>query len=333
MTLSGETKTSDQTLTYPNTDQTMPAIRVYQYGGTEQLRLEQVPRPTPQTGEVLLRVYAAGVLPADWKIRQGQFRQWYRLPFPYIPGSAVAGVVEAVGRGVRTLQVGDAVFGRSANGAYAAYTTAAAATLARKPDSIPFIEAATISGGATTAWNALFESGGLQPGQRVLIHAAAGGVGLFAVQFARIHGARPIGTTSTANVDFVRSLGAETVIDYTTTPFEEVVQDVDLVIDAIGGDVLARSMRVVRRGGVLISLVEEPPQELAQQLGIRASMNSVIQPFPSTALLETIADLMATGAVKTAVARTFALSEVRQAHALSETGHGRGRIVLDLSSE
>ena len=322
MTLSGETKTSDQTLTYPNTDQTMPAIRVYQYGGTEQLRLEQVPRPTPQTGEVLLRVYAAGVLPADWKIRQGQFRQWYRLPFPYIPGSAVAGVVEAVGRSVRTLQVGDAVFGRSANGAYAAYTTAAAATLARKPDSIPFIEAATISGGATTAWNALFESGGLQPGQRVLIHAAAGGVGLFAVQFARIHGARPIGTTSTANVDFVRSLGAETVM-----------QAGDLVMDATGGEGLARARRVVRRGGVLISLVEEPPQELAQQLGIRASMNSVIQPFPSTALLETIADLMATGAVKTAVARTFALSEVRQAHALSETGHGRGRIVLDLSSE
>lgn len=314
-------------------EETMPAIRVYQYGGTDQLRLEQVPRPTPHMGEVLLRVYAAGVLPADWKVRQGQFRQWFRLPFPYTPGSAVAGVVEAVGRGVKTLQVGDAVFGRTANGAYAAYTTAAAATLARKPDTITFAEAATISGGATTAWNALFECGGLQAGQRVLIHGAAGGVGHYAVQFARIHGAQPIGTTSTANVDFVRSLGAETVIDYTTTSFDQVVQDVDLVIDTMGGDVLVRSMGVVRRGGVLISLVEEPSQGLALQRGIRASMNAVTQPFPSTTLLETIADLMAEGAVKATIARTFALSEVRQAHELSETGHGRGRIVLDLSRE
>src|SRR5690606_32170776 len=121
MTPSSEALFSDQTRAHAALPQSMPAIRVYQYGGPDQLRLEQVPRPTPQAGEVLLRVYAAGVLPADWKVRRGQFRQWFRLPFPYIPGSAVAGVVEAVGRGVKTLQAGDAVFGRSANGAYAAY--------------------------------------------------------------------------------------------------------------------------------------------------------------------------------------------------------------------
>ncbi|MFL5628259.1 MAG: NADP-dependent oxidoreductase [Ktedonobacteraceae bacterium] len=307
------------------------AIRVHQYGGPEQLKLEQIPCPEPQAGEVLVRVHAAGVLPAEWKVRQGFFKDFRPISFPYIPGSAFAGVVEEVGPGVTAFQKGQAVFGRSNNGAYAEYTTVSIETLALKPESLSFVEAATISGGATVAWTALFENGALQSGQRVLIHGAAGGVGLFAVQFAKWKGAQVIGTASTANVDFVRSLGAETVVDYTSTPFEQVVHDVDLVLDTIGGETLQRSMHVVKRGGALVSLLEQPSQEKARELGIRAMKNTASLPFPSSDLLQTIAQLIDEGQVKVTLARTFPLHEASFAHELSQTGHGRGRIVLHIA--
>ncbi len=201
----------------------MQAIRVHQYGGPEQLKLEQVVRPTPQAGEVLIQIHAAGVLPAEWKALQGLFHTFRPAIFPYIPGSAVVGVVAGVGPGVTAFRVGQAVFGRSVHGTYAEYTAteveppaltpAMFSLLALTPAALSFDAAATISGGATTAWQALFADGELQAGQRVLIHGAAGGVGSFAVQFARWKGAHVIGTASRANLDFVRSLGAETVID------------------------------------------------------------------------------------------------------------------------
>ncbi len=233
----------------------MRAIHVHAYGGPEALRLEEAPRPEPQAGEVLMRVHAVGVLPVEWKIRQGLFRSFQPVTFPYISGSAFAGVVKSVGAGVTAFAPEQAVFGRSATGAYAEYVTAAVEALALKPDTLSFDEAASISGGATTAWTALFDNARVQAGQRVLIHGAAGGVGSFAVQFARWKGAQVIGTASTANLEFVRSLGAETVIDYTTVPFEQVARDVDVVLDTLGGETLRRSMQVVRPGGVLVSLI------------------------------------------------------------------------------
>ncbi|MCB0177766.1 MAG: NADP-dependent oxidoreductase [Anaerolineae bacterium] len=320
--------------------QTMQVVRVYRYGDPDQLRCEQILRPAPQAGEVLIRVHAAGVLPADWKMRQGFFKKFYPLSFPYIPGSAIAGVVEAVGPGVTRFQKGQAVFGRSTHGAYTEYTTTAVeppaltpktfSLLALKPESLSFAEAATISGGATTAWSALFGDGVLSAGQRVLIHGAAGGVGLFAVQFARWKGAQVIGTASTANVDFVRSLGAEIVIDYTTTPFEEVIADVDLVLDTIGGETLQRSMAVVKHGGTLVSLLEKPSFQLAQARGIRAVKNAVT---PTNDDLQRIARLIDEGQVKAVVGQTFPLRQVRQAHELSQSGHGRGRIVLQITDK
>lgn len=306
----------------------MQAIRVHQYGGPEQLKLETVPCQVPQEGEVLIRVRAAGVLPMEWKMRQGLFQSVYPAVFPYIPGSAFAGVIEEIGPGVTDFQKGQAVFGRSNKGTYAEYTTVSVETLAHKPEMLGFADVATISGGATVAWTALFECGELQEGQRVLIHGAAGGVGLFAVQFARLKGAEVIGTASTANLDFVRALGAETVVDYTTTAFEQVAQDVDLVLDTIGGETLQRSMLVVKRGGTLVSLLEQPSQEQARELGIRAMKNTVQQPFPSSSLLQMIADQIDKRRVKTAIARLLPLREARLAHELSQTGHGRGRIVL-----
>src|SRR5258708_2787078 len=299
----------------------MQAIQVHQYGGPEQLRLEQIPCPESQTGEVLIRVHAAGVLPAEWKLRQGLFHAVRPVSFPYIPGSAIAGVVEEICPGITTFQVGQAVLGRSPNGAYAQYTTTAVAPpalssetfslLAEKPEMLSFDEAATISGGATTAWTALFEDGALQTGQRVLIHGAAGGVGSFAVQFARWKGAQVIGTTSQANRDFVHALGAETVIDYTSTPFEQVVHDVDLVLDTTGGETLRRSMQVVKPGGTLVSLLEQPSAHQAQKYGIHAKKNAIA---PTNSLLLTIAQLIEEGHVNPTIARTFSLSEARQAH-------------------
>jgi len=320
--------------------QEMQAIRVYQYGGPEELRLEHAPRPEPRAGEVQIRVVATGVLPMESKIRQGLFHSLYPMSFPYIPGSAVAGIVEAVGEGVTSFRTGQAVFGRSVQGTYAEYTATAVAPpalkagvfslLARRPEALRFAEAATVSGGATTAWMALFADGGLQAGQRVLVHGAAGGVGAYAVQFARWKGAHVIGTASTANLDFVRSLGADTVVDYTATPFEEVVRDVDLVLDTIGGATLRRSMDVVKRGGVLVSLLEQPPPALAQERGIRAMNNAAL---PTSELLETIAQLIVTGQVRATTGQTFALHQAQLAHALIQTGHGRGRIVLQVGAE
>jgi NADPH:quinone reductase-like Zn-dependent oxidoreductase len=314
---------------------TMRAIRVHRFGGPEELVLEEVARPEPQAGEVFVRVHAAGVLPAEWKLRLGLFP--FQPQFPYIPGSAFAGVVAAVGPGVTLFQPGQPVFGRSTGGAYAEYTATAVeppaltaktfSLLAHKPEALSFEAAATISGGATTAWAALFEDGALQAGQRVLIHGAAGGVGLFAVQLARWKGAHVIATASTANLEFVRSLGAETVIDYTSTPFEQVVRDVDLVLDTIGGETLKRSMQVVRPGGALVSLLEEPDPALAQQRGIRAINNAVL---PTNEILRTIAQLIAEGQIRTIVGPIFPLREAHKAHALSQTGHGRGRIVLQI---
>jgi NADPH:quinone reductase-like Zn-dependent oxidoreductase len=310
--------------------QTMRAIRVYGYGGQEQLKLERIVRPQPQVGEVLLRVYAAGVNPIDWKIRQGLLKDSLPMTFPYTPGIEVAGVVEEVGPGVTTFEVGQAVFGQSTKGAYAEYVAVSVEALALKPQSLSFTEAATISVGATTAWRALFEHGGLTTGQRVLIQGAAGGVGLFAVQLAKWKGAQVIGTASTANLDFVRGLGADMVVDYTTTPIESVVQDVDLVLDGVGGGTLLSSLAALRRGGMLISTASPPPQEQAQARGIRAMM---IHSQPSSILLQTLTQLIDEGRLKVPVETTFPLSKVQQAHERSQSSHGRGRIVLQITDE
>ncbi len=312
-------------------DSTMQAVRVHQYGGTDQLQLETITRPQPKDGEVLVRVHAVGVLPADSKARLGYFKNYRPVNFPYIPGSAFAGVIEAIGDDVATFEVGQVVFGRTNNGASAEYLTAAVETIALKPDAISFAEAATISGGATTAWSALFENADLQPNQKILVHAAAGGVGIFAVQFAHWKGAHVIGTASANNLDFVRSLGAETTLDYNAVRFEDELSDLDVVLDSVGGDTTQRSMRVLKHGGMLVSLLSQPDQTEAQKYGIHAMNNSVTQPYPSTHLLETIAGLMADATIKTFIAEEFPLAEIRLAHQQVETGHSRGRVILSIT--
>ena len=308
--------------------QTIQAIRVHQYGGPEELKLERIPRPEPQAGEVLVRIHTAGVNPIDWKIRAGWLKDFLPMQFPYTSGLDLAGVVEEIGPGVTAFQKGQAVFGQSPKGAYAEYTAAPVEKLAPKPKALNFDEAAAIPIGATTAWQGIFDHGGLQAGQRVLIQGAAGGVGLFAVQFARWKGAHVIGTTSTANVNFVRSLGAETVIDYTSTPVEQVVHDVDLVFDTVGGNTLESSLRVLKRGGTLVTIAGQPPEEKVRERGVRvASLAAQV----SSDLLQTFAQLIDEGQIKVFIAEKFPLSQAQQAHERSQSGHGRGRIVLSIA--
>jgi NADPH:quinone reductase-like Zn-dependent oxidoreductase len=303
----------------------MKAVRVHQFGGPEQLQLEQIPCPEPMEGEVLVHVHAAGILPIEWKIRQGLFK--FPITFPYIPGSAFSGVIEEVGAGVTKFQKGQRVFGRSTKGTYAEYTTAPFESLALIPQSISFEEAAAISGGATTAWQALVNEVVLKAGDRVLIHGAAGGVGLFATQFAKWKEAYVIVTAGPTNLDFVRSLGADEVIDYTSTPFEQNVQNVDLVFDTVGGQTLERSWAVVKQGGTLITIAGLPSPDKAEEHGIKA-----IKPtkLASSEDLEAIVHLMDIGQVKAFIQTTFTLQQIQQAHELSQTGHGRGRIILKI---
>jgi NADPH:quinone reductase-like Zn-dependent oxidoreductase len=307
---------------------TINAIQVHDYGDADQLKLEQITQPEPQEGEVLVRVHAAGVNPVDWKIRAGWMKDFRPSTFPYVPGADLAGVVEKVGAGVSEFQPGQAVFGRSSQGSYAEYAIAPANTLALKPQSMSFDEAATIPIGATTAWQGLFDHGNLQLGQRVLILGGAGGVGDYAVQFARWKGAHVISTASTSNVDFVRSLGAETVIDYTKTHVEDAVHDVDLVFDTVGGTALASAWPTLKRGGTLVSIAGQPDEAKARELGVRTARFSA---QVNTELLNTFAKLIVEGQVKAVVGAVFSLSEAAKAQELSQSGHGRGRIILHVA--
>jgi len=301
--------------------QTMKAARIHDYGGVDQLKLEEAPRPEPKAGEVLVHVKAAGVNPADWKFRQGYMKAYVPLSFPWTPGLEGAGVVEAVGEGVTAFKPGDAVFG-SITGSYAEYSVVPAGELALKPESLSFEEAASVPVGALTGWGAV-EAAGIQPGQRVFVQGAAGAVGLFAAQLARAKGARVIGTSSAVNLDFVRSLGVE-AIDYDAAPFESVVHDVDVVIDTVGGEVLQRSWAVLKPGGLLVSVAGRATEEEAKAHGMRFKSATRA---PASNLTQ-IAELIAAGKLTPAIQANYPLSEAAAAMQLCETGHGRGRIIL-----
>lgn len=307
-------------------DNTMKAIRYHDFGGPEVLVLEQVPCPQPQADQVLIRVLAAGVNPADWKMRAGMYKGFMQLPLPFTPGLEAAGLVETVGAGVTKFKQGQAVYG-PVMGAYAEYALAAAKDLLPKPANLSFEEAASVPVGALTAWQATVEEAKVQPGQRVLVQGAAGGVGLYAVQFARWKGAAVIGTASASNLEFVRSLGAEKAIDYNEAPFETLVHDLDVVVDTVGGDLPERSLKVLHPGGVLVTVAGRLPPEMGKAQGVRA-MSAGRAPVEK---LGQISELLESKQIRPVVGRVFPLSEARQAHELSQSGHGRGRIILHVS--
>ncbi|KJS53976.1 NADPH:quinone reductase [Streptomyces rubellomurinus subsp. indigoferus] len=317
----------------------MRAVVQDTFGGPEVLRVEQVARPVPLPTEVLVRVHAAGINPVDWKTRGGSGMAGLLGEPPFTLGWDVSGVVAEVGFGVTTLKVGDEVYGmpwfpRVAN-AYAEYVTAPARQWARKPATLDHVHAAAVPLAALTAWQAVVDTAQVQAGQRVLITAAAGGVGHFAVQFARHLGAHVIATASAARHPWLKELGADEAIDYTTTRFEEAVADVDVVIDLVGDahdSTSTRSLKVLRPGGLLVAIPQGVSPELAQAAeaaGVR------VTPFlvePDGTALTTIAGLIDGGEVAVEVEQTFPLEQAGAAHARGEAGRTRGKLVLTVTN-
>jgi NADPH:quinone reductase-like Zn-dependent oxidoreductase len=307
----------------------MKAVRIHRYGGPEVLRYEEAPRPEPGRGEVLIRVHGAGVNPVDWKVREGYARDFLKHALPLVPGWDVSGVVEAAGPDATRWKPGDELFSRpdiARDGAYAEFLVVRESEAARKPQSLDHLQAAAVPLAALTAWQALFDAAGLGPGQTVLIHAAAGGVGHFAVQLAKWKGARVIGTASAGNHAFLRTLGADDTIDYTTTRFEEVVRDADVVLDTMGGDTQQRSWKTLREGGILSTILAPPPEEAVppeKRLGY-----TFVQ--PNAEQLSEIATLIDAGKVRTVVETVLPLPEARSAQDRSQAGHVRGKIVLQV---
>jgi NADPH:quinone reductase-like Zn-dependent oxidoreductase len=304
------------------------AVRIYQYGGPEVLCYEEAPRPEPKPGEVLIRVHAAGVNPVDWKVREGYLKERLHHSLPLILGWDLSGVVQEVAASVDGLKVGDAVYSRpdlSRDGAYAEYIVVRERETALKPRSLDHIHAAAIPLAGLTAWQSLIDAARISSGQKVLIHAAAGGVGSLAVQIAKWRGAYVIGTASARNHDRVRQLGADEVIDYQTVKFEDTARDVDVVIDTIGGDTQQRSWKVLKRGGILVSIVSPPSPEMAKEYGVRQAFVFV---EPNAAQLTELANLVDCGKLKPVVETVLPLAGARRGHELSQSRHARGKIVL-----
>lgn len=301
--------------------QPMWAIQVHSYGGPEQLKLEETPRPVPESGEALVRVHAAGVQPADWQIPQGMFKETQPVTFPFIPGVEVAGVVEEVGAGVTSELLGQPVLGQVAHGGYAEYVSIPVHDLARKPKNLSFLEAAAFPLGAITAWRALFDIGGVTPGQQVLIQGATSGMGLFAVQLAKWKGARVIGTAPAMHHEFVRSLGADLVVNSTTILAERM----DLVVLGLGATA-GSALAALRDGGTLMSnaKLSTEEQEQARARGIR----TVTSRGTTAVSLETLTQLAEEGFLRAPVGKAFALREAARSHAYAQSGQGYGRFAL-----
>src|SRR3569833_1482887 len=306
---------------------------VFVFGPPEAMALESIPRPDPGAGEVLVDVHAAGVGPWDGWIRAG--KSALPQPLPLTLGSDLSGIVAAVGPDVSEFAVGDQVFGVTNTqflGAYAEYAVASAGMVAEKPGSLSYIEAASVPVVAVTAWQGLFDHARLEAGQTVVIHGAGGNVGAFAVQFARRAGRRSIATAGTKDVEYVRSLGADVVIDYHTQRFEDEVKDADAVLDLVGGQTQTRSFQDLRPGGKLISAVSQPDQHLARDRGVTAAFFLV---EVTTQRLRMLAELSDRGEVRPCVGEVLPLANAREAHMIMEGQRTapRGKIVLDVMTK
>ncbi|MGM0215241.1 NADP-dependent oxidoreductase [Enterococcus sp. AZ109] len=308
------------------------AIVINQYGGADQLIQDMVELPELDEKQVLVKVHATSVNPIDWKLREGYLSQMMPWDFPIILGWDVAGEIAEVGAMVTDWQVGDKVFARPETtrfGTYADYTIVDDHLLAKKPEAISFEEAAAVPLAGLTAYQALFIHGHLKAGEKVLIHAGAGGVGMYAIQLAKNLGAQVFTTASEKNRDWLEGLGADQVIDYRSTDFSEVLSGIDLVFDTMGGEIQDKSFRVLKpETGRLISIVGEPNLELAKEFNILLAKSIWLNPDGSQ--LQKMADWLESGQLKSIVGETFPLTAegVKDAHQLSETHHAKGKIVL-----
>jgi NADPH:quinone reductase-like Zn-dependent oxidoreductase len=309
----------------------MKAVRIHSFGSPDVLSIEDVPIPTPGADEVLIKVQAASVNPIDTKIRSGDFKPG-GMQTPLTLGRDVSGVVEDMGREVRGLKVGDEVYALLDinHGGYAEYAVAKTEGVAVKPTSIDHIHAAAVPLAATTAWQGLFDHGKLEAGERVLIHGAAGGVGHFAVQFAKDRGAYVIATALAEDAEMLRKLGADEVIDYKTQRFEDIARDIDLVFDLVAGDTQQRSWKVLKEGGRMISTVQPPSHSEAAR---HHAKGELFMTEADGSELTQIGRLIDNGKVSVLIQESLPLADVRRAHDHLEHQHVRGKVVLSVADE
>lgn len=305
----------------------MKAALIGEYGNNDVVRIVDIERPEPEAGEILAKVHAAGVNPVDWKIRSGA-GQRLGLVLPIRLGGEFVGTIEKLGQGVSGFERGDAVFGMVRTGGFAEYAIAEASDIARKPSNLDFVQAAALPLAGSTAWQAMFDKAGLVGGQRLLITNSSGGVGSLAVQFAKAKGVHVTAVASARNEAYVRGLGADEFIDYTSQPFEQVARDMDVVFDTVGGETFERAFQTLRKGGFLVTAVAFPKDE-AERYGVHMARASTV---PNGQELASIADLVEAGKVTPHVETVLPLAEVKQALALSEAGRTRGKIVVKMPS-
>ncbi|KAF0116240.1 MAG: alcohol dehydrogenase zinc-binding domain-containing protein [Rhodobacteraceae bacterium] len=306
----------------------MKAARIHAYGASSEIRIEDAPLPTLNDDDVLIRVVATSVNPVDWKIRKGYLKSFIPYELPLIMGWDVSGVVEKTGPAVTRFKPGDAVYSRPdivRNGAYAEYVAVREAEIAFKPATISHVEAASLPLVSITAWESLFTTAGLAAGQRVLIHAGAGGVGSIAVQLARAKGAHVTATASAGKAALVRSLGADEVIDYHSQDFSEVAREMDVVFDTIGGDVQDKSWSVLKLGGMLVSITAKPSDDRAKAEGKRAGYVFI---GPNAPILTELGQMVDFSQVRPLIAAEFGLNDTAKAQDFSETGRATGKVVI-----
>jgi len=311
----------------------MKAIVAHQWGGPEVLKLEDAPVPAPKEDQMLIKVFAAGVNSFDGSLLSGKYAKAFGTRLPWIPGYDVAGTIEKVGAKVSKFKVGDLVYAFisiPSGGGYAEYALAKEKQAALKPATLSFVEAAGVPSVALTAWQALVDKANVQSGQTVLIQGASGGVGMFAIPIAKVRGARVLATASTANQDFLKQIGADVAIDYKTQKFEDIAKNMDAVVDGVSRETLARSYPIVKKGGIIVSLVDPIDKSELEKYGIRGVSLEV--EYNGDELAE-IGRLIDAKKIKIYISETFPLADAAKALAKADTGHARGKIVLKVADE
>lgn len=310
---------------------TMKAVVVNEWGGPEVLKYQDAPKPEPKDDEVLVRVIAAAVNPVDAYVRQGMFAKRGLDNRPAIIGYDIAGIVEKAGTSAKKFKAGDKVYSYLSvmrGGGYAEFAVAKESETGLKPKNLSFEEAAAVPLAATTAWQSLIDSAKVAKGQTVLIHGGSGGVGSFAIPIAKSRGAKVIATASTAHQAALKQLGVDQPIDYTTTKFEDVVKDIDLVLNCVRADALGRSYGVVKKGGTIVSITDEPDQNECAKREIKCSR---LGANPDSKVLDELTKLIEAGKIKPIVSQTFPLVDASKAHEQIETHHTLGKIVLKVA--
>ena len=309
----------------------MRAVRIHQYGGTEALKLENIEKPVINDDDILIQVKSAAINPVDWKIREGYLQSFNPYELPVTLGWDVAGIVSEVGTNVSEFNVGDEVFSRPAitrDGSYADYIAVKADEAALKSPKLDFAEAAALPLAGITAWQCLVDVANVEAGQRVLVHAGAGGVGHLAIQIAKAKGAIVIATASAANQALLTEFGADQAVDYAKAPLSEQIEPVDIVVDTIGGEVQKLSWELLKKGGILVSIVEQPDEALAEAHQARAAFVFI---EPSSRILKELNALVDADQLKPLIEHRFTLETIVDAHLQSQSGRTRGKIVLDIN--